>query len=148
MSKLILYIPLSLLLLLSHYHSTKVIVITKATAIKIKPGYALTADDSIFNYRGNKYFIVTNETFDENGKLVRASAAGDVGYSTYTQQDFNKVQNLISDYSFTEVIAVKLTHDNEILVNGRKIIAIGVNRVNKEIYYHRNSDTLYRITYR
>ena len=90
-----------------------------------------------------------NETFDDKGNIVRASMAGDVGYSTYTQNDFNKHKNLIDDYSLTKAIDVQLVNNHNILVNGRKIIALGIGRINKEIYYNlKSKDTLYRITYK
>ncbi len=149
MGKLILYVPISLLLLIGYHLSTKIKVISKATSIKIERGYALKADDNTFNYKGNKYLVVTNEMFDEMGNIISASVAGDVGYSTYTQQDFDQYKNLMNDYSFTHVIDVQLVKNDEILVNGRKIIALGIDRLNKAIYYNlRSRDTLYRINYR
>ena len=149
MNKIILFIPLGILLYFGNYLPTKVVVITKATAIKVKPGYAITVDDSTFKYQGNKYFIVTKETFDERGNIVRASMAGDVGYSTYTLQDFNNHKNLIDDYTLTKVIDVRLINNHTIQVNGHKIIAPCIDRTNKEIYYNlKSKDTLCRITYR
>ncbi|MBB6499699.1 hypothetical protein [Pedobacter cryoconitis] len=149
MSKLILYIPVGLLLFIGQCLSTKIEVVSKATSILVKPGYALKEDDSTFNYQGNKYLIVTDEIFDEKGNIISASVAGDVGYSTYTKQDFNKHKNLIDDYSFTNVINVQLIKNDTILVNGSKIITKGIDRLNKAIYYNLKSrDTLYRITYK
>jgi hypothetical protein len=56
---------------------------------------------------------------------------------------------LIDDYTLTKVIDVQLINNHGIQVNGRKIIALGVDQVNKKIYYNlKSKDTLYRITYR
>jgi hypothetical protein len=149
MNKILVLIPLGLLLVYGQYRTTKVEVIKKATAIKVEPGYALKDDDSTFKFQEAKYLIVTNETFDEKGNIVSASMAGDVGYSTYTEQDFSKYKNLIADYSLTKAIDVKLINNQSILINGRKIITLGIDRKNKEIYYkHKSKDTLFRITYR
>lgn len=149
MGKSILFITLILLLFLSNYQSIKVKVISKSTAIRVKPGYAIKDDDSTFSFKGSKYYIITNETFDENGIIVKASVAGDVGYSSYTQKDFIKYKSLINDYSLTKVINVQLLINNNILVNGHKVITLVLNRVSKELYYNfRSKDTLYRITYK
>jgi len=149
MNKLIFFVPIGLLSLIGYYLSTKIEVVSKATSILVEPGYALKADDSTFNYKGKKYLIVTNEIFDENGKIIGASVAGDMGYSTYMLQDFNKHKNLINDYSFTNVIDVQLIKKDSILINGCKIMAIGIDSINKSIFYNLKSrDTLYRITYK
>lgn len=149
MSKLIISTTLSLLVFLCNHQLTKVEAVSKATAIKVEPGYALKDDDSTFTYHGNKYYIISNEAFNNNGDIVRASVAGDVGYSIYTQRDFEKYKSLINDHSFTKHIKVQLINDKSAMINGRKIALIGFDKGNKEIYYNLKSrDTLYRICYK
>lgn len=149
MSKLTISATLSLLLFLCNPQLTKVEVVSKATAIKVDPGYALKDDDSTFTYHGNKYYIISNEAFNNKGDIVSASVAGDVGYSIYTQRDFEKYKSLINDYSFTKHIEVQLINDKIAMVNDCKIAPIGVDKVNREIYYNlKSTDTLYRICYK
>lgn len=149
MSKLIISATLSLLGFLCNQQLSKVEVIKKATAIKVEPGYALKDDDSTFTYHGDKYYIISNEAFNEKGDIVRASVAGDVGYSIYTQRDFTKYKRLIDDHSFTKHIDIQLINDKSAMVNNRKIAPIEVDKLNKQIYYNLKSrDTLYRICYK
>jgi hypothetical protein len=149
MSKFLLLSIICFLFSFSNYLLTKVEVINRVKAIKVEPGHAIKPDDSTFNYQGNKYFLITKETFDKDGNIVDASIAGDVGYSNYTQRDFNKYRSLINDYSLTKFIDVQLTTNNNIIVNGNKIVALEIDRTYKKIYYNlRSKDTLYRIAYK
>ncbi len=131
------------------YSSVKVNVAKKATATRVEPGYALKDDDSTFQYKGNKYLIITNETFDKNGNIISADIAGDVGYTRYSQKEFDKYKSLLKDYSLSKTILIAMINNQNIIVNERKVNNPTIDKTNKRLFYTlNNKDTLYRITYK